>query len=148
MHLWASRLSKGRWYAFLTASGASPSEIDIVQLFQQLWASKWLIALIAALATVAALAYALLVVPTYQVDVLLRPIQTKALEAVNIEGLYAMTPREALERVGNELAAYSGRLEYFEAHPELFQQLNTEGLSPSRLSGSSTRMPSACSRRT
>ncbi len=85
--------------------GASPSEIDIVQLFQQLWASKWLIALIAALATAAALAYALLVVPTYQVDVLLRPIQTKALEAVNIEGLYAMTPREALERVGNELAA-------------------------------------------
>lgn len=110
--------------------GASPSEIDLVQLFQQLWASKWLIALIAALATAAALAYALLVVPTYQVDVLLRPIQTKALEAVNIEGLYAMTPREALERVGNELAAYSGRLEYFEAHPELFQQLNTEGLSP------------------
>ncbi|MGI0556431.1 Wzz/FepE/Etk N-terminal domain-containing protein, partial [Pseudomonas aeruginosa] len=40
--------------------GASPSEIDIVQLFQQLWASKWLIALIAALATAAALAYALL----------------------------------------------------------------------------------------
>ncbi len=56
--------------------------------------------------------------------------KAKALEAVNIEGLYAMTPREALERVGNELAAYSGRLEYFEAHPELFQQLNTEGLSP------------------
>ena len=38
---------------------------------------------IAALATAAALAYALLAVPTYQVDVLLRPIQTKALEAVN-----------------------------------------------------------------
>lgn len=148
MHLWASRLSKGRWYAFLTASGASPSEIDLVQLFQQLWASKWLIALIAALATAAALAYALLAVPTYQVDVLLRPIQTKALEAVNVNGLYALTPREALDRVGNELAAYSGRLEYFEAHPELFQQLNAEGLSPSRLSGSSTRMPSACSRRT
>lgn len=148
MHLWASRLSKGRWYAFLTASGASPSEIDLVQLFQQLWASKWLIALIAALATAAALAYALLAVPTYQVDVLLRPIQTKALEAVNVKGLYALTPREALDRVGNELAAYSGRLEYFEAHPELFQQLNAEGLSPSRLSGSSTRMPSACSRRT
>ncbi|WP_265341854.1 Wzz/FepE/Etk N-terminal domain-containing protein [Pseudomonas aeruginosa] len=53
--------------------GASPSEIDLVQLFQQLWASKWLIALIAALATAAALAYALLAVPTYQVDVLLRP---------------------------------------------------------------------------
>ncbi|MFU4536904.1 Wzz/FepE/Etk N-terminal domain-containing protein, partial [Pseudomonas aeruginosa] len=110
--------------------GASPSEIDIVQLFQQLWASKWLIALIAALATAAALAYALLAVPTYQVDVLLRPIQTKALEAVNVKGLYALTPREALDRVGNELAAYSGRLEYFEAHPELFQQLNAEGLSP------------------
>ncbi|EPK5823420.1 Wzz/FepE/Etk N-terminal domain-containing protein [Pseudomonas aeruginosa] len=110
--------------------GASPSEIDLVQLFQQLWASKWLIALIAALATAAALAYALLAVPTYQVDVLLRPIQTKALEAVNVKGLYALTPREALDRVGNELAAYSGRLEYFEAHPELFQQLNAEGLSP------------------
>ncbi|HDQ4329373.1 TPA: LPS O-antigen chain length determinant protein WzzB [Pseudomonas aeruginosa] len=110
--------------------GASPSEIDLVQLFQQLWASKWLIALIAALATAAALAYALLAVPTYQVDVLLRPIQTKALEAVNVNGLYALTPREALDRVGNELAAYSGRLEYFEAHPELFQQLNAEGLSP------------------
>ncbi|MBU8407474.1 LPS O-antigen chain length determinant protein WzzB [Pseudomonas aeruginosa] len=110
--------------------GASPSEIDLVQLFQQLWASKWLIALIAALATAAALAYALLAVPTYQVDVLLRPIQTKALEAVNVNGLYALTPREALDRVGNELAAYSGRLEYFEAHPELFQQLNAEGQSP------------------
>ncbi len=103
--------------------GASPSEIDLVQLFQQLWASKWLIALIAALATAAALAYALLAVPTYQVDV-------QALEAVNVNGLYALTPREALDRVGNELAAYSGRLEYFEAHPELFQQLNAEGLSP------------------
>lgn len=45
--------------------GASPSEIDIVQLFRQLWASKWLIALITALATAAALAYALLAVPTY-----------------------------------------------------------------------------------
>ncbi len=45
--------------------GTSPSEIDLVQLFQQLWTSKWLIALIAALATAAALAYALLAVPTY-----------------------------------------------------------------------------------
>lgn len=110
-------------------SGASSSEIGIVQLFQQLWASRWLMALITTLTTATALAYALLAIPTYQTDVLLRPTQIKALETVNAGGFYALTPRGTSDHVGNELAAYSGRLGHFGAYPEPFQQLNAGGLS-------------------
>ncbi|WP_458026829.1 Wzz/FepE/Etk N-terminal domain-containing protein, partial [Pseudomonas aeruginosa] len=82
--------------------GASPSEIDIVQLFQQLWASKWLIALIAALATAAALAYALLVVPTYQVDVLLRPRPCKnaANDDHQLPGIFSASRRPSEAQSG------------------------------------------------
>ncbi|ABR83491.2 chain-length determining protein [Pseudomonas aeruginosa] len=111
-------------------SGPERPEVDLVQLFRQLWGAKWLVASITGVGLAVAVLYLLLVVPTYEVSVLLRPIQTKALEAVNARDIYALTPREALDRVASELSAYSGRFEYFQAHPERFQQLNKDnGLS-------------------
>ncbi|MGU2312177.1 Wzz/FepE/Etk N-terminal domain-containing protein [Pseudomonas aeruginosa] len=114
------------------SSDSNHTEIDLAQLFEQCWASRRSIALITALGTGAALAYALLATPIYQVDVLLRPVQTRALEALNIKGLYSITPKQALDRVSNELTAYSGRRTYFEAHPEQFEQLEFGELSPER----------------
>lgn len=55
------------------SSDSNHTEIDLAQLFEQCWASRRSIALITALGTGAALAYALLATPIYQVDVLLRP---------------------------------------------------------------------------
>lgn len=130
------------------SSDSNHTEIDLAQLFEQCWASRRSIALITALGTGAALAYALLATPIYQVDVLLRPVQTRALEALNIKGLYSITPKQALDRVSNELTAYSGRRTYFEAHPEQFEQLEFGELSPNVPSGASAWMLSPSSSRT
>lgn len=82
-------------------SGPERPEVDLVQLFRQLWSAKWLVASITGAGLAVAVLYLLLVVPTYEVSVLLRPIQTKALEAVNARDIYALTPREALDRVAS-----------------------------------------------
>ncbi len=116
----------------LRSSDSDPTEIDLVQLLKQCWASRRLIALIAFLTTGAALAYALLATPIYQADILLRPVRSGALEAVNVKGLYGITPKQAFDRVSNELTAYAGRRVYFEAHPEQFERLERGELSPER----------------
>lgn len=55
-------------------SGTPPLEIGTVQPLQQLWTPKRLMALAVVLVIAVALVYVLLVVLTYQVDALLRPI--------------------------------------------------------------------------
>jgi chain length determinant protein (polysaccharide antigen chain regulator) len=70
----------------------SSDEIDLVVLFQSLWAQKVLIALFACVATTGAAAYAFLAPPQYEVQSFLRLASTKDLDELNRTGVYNLKP--------------------------------------------------------
>lgn len=98
-------------------------EIDLIELFQSLWAQKWLISGAAAVVAAAAGAYAFLVTPVYEVQSLLRPALIKDLDELNGTGVYTLTPADALKKVGASLDSYETRLGYFQANKSLFEGL-------------------------
>lgn len=117
-----------RW--ILIVNAVSPSmqqvtndEIDLIALFQALWAQKVLIVLITLLVGSLATAYAFLVTPEYQVQSVVRPAAIKDLDALNNTGVYTLTPEQALQRVGASLDSYDSRLEFFRANQGLFEAL-------------------------
>ena len=101
----------------------SNDEIDLIALFQALWAQKVLIVLITLLVGSLATAYAFLVTPEYQVQSVVRPAAIKDLDALNNTGVYKLTPEQALQRVGASLDSYDSRLEFFRANQGLFEAL-------------------------
>lgn len=98
-------------------------EIDLIELFQSLWAQKWLISGAAAVVAAAAGAYAFLATPVYEVQSLLRPALIKDLDELNGTGVYTLTPADALKKVGASLDSYKTRLGFFQANKNLFEGL-------------------------
>ncbi|WP_372240131.1 Wzz/FepE/Etk N-terminal domain-containing protein [Pseudomonas sp. R-28-1W-6] len=98
-------------------------EIDLIELFQSLWAQKWLISGAAAVVAAAAGAYAFLVTPVYEVQSLLRPALIKDLDELNGTAVYTLTPADALKKVGASLDSYETRLGFFQANKSLFEGL-------------------------
>lgn len=101
----------------------SNDEIDLVALFQALWAQKLLIVLVTLLVGMLAAAYAFLATPEYQVQSVLRPAVIKDLDALNRTGVYDLTPEQAMQRVGASLESYDSRLEFFRSNQALFEAL-------------------------
>lgn len=98
-------------------------EIDLAALFHALWEQKLLIALVAVLVGMLAAAYAFLATPEYQVKSVLRPAAIKDLDALSRTGVYKLTPKQAMRRVGASLESYDSRLEFFRANQGLFEAL-------------------------
>lgn len=98
-------------------------EIDLIELFQSLWAQKWLISGAAAVVAAAAGAYAFLATPVYEVQSLLRPALIKDLDELNNTGVYTLTPADALKKVGASLDSYETRFGFFQANKSLFEGL-------------------------
>lgn len=105
-------------------------EIDLIELFRALWAQKVAIIGITLLVGMIGLAYALFATRYYSVESVLRPAAIKDLDELNLLGIYALSPAQALEKVGAELSSYENRLSFFLANPALFESLQKEGRSP------------------
>jgi len=104
-------------------------EIDLLALFQSLWAQKYLIVAITCVVALCAGGYAFNVTPTYQVQSMLRPAPLKDLDELNSTGVYSLTPEEALSRVGAALDSYGTRSQFFQSNRELFSPLQSAGRS-------------------
>lgn len=102
---------------------APSDEIDLAALFRALWQQKLLIALVTVLVGVMAAAYAFLATPEYQVQSVLRPAAIKDLDALNRTGVYELTPKQSMQRVGASLESYDSRLEFLRANQGLFEAL-------------------------
>ncbi|WPC06766.1 Wzz/FepE/Etk N-terminal domain-containing protein [Pseudomonas benzenivorans] len=98
-------------------------EVDLAALFHSLWEQKRLIALVTALISMMAAAYAFLATPEYEVQSVLRPAAIKDLDALSRTGVYKLTPEQAMQRVGATLESYDTRLEFFRANQGLFEAL-------------------------
>ena len=105
-------------------------EIDLIELFQSLWAQKWLISGAAAVVAAAAGAYAFLATPVYEVQSLLRPALIKDLDELNGTGVYTLTPADALKKVGASLDSYETRMGFFQTNRALFEGLAKPDRSP------------------
>lgn len=108
---------------------AVKDEIDLVELIHSLWEQRLLVGLVTLLVTVAAAAYVFLVTPEYQVQSVLRPAGLQDLDILNSSDVYALTPEQALQRVGAALESFERRLEYFRANPKLFEVWRKPGSS-------------------
>ncbi|MFI8608346.1 Wzz/FepE/Etk N-terminal domain-containing protein [Pseudomonas sp. NPDC077649] len=102
---------------------APSDEIDLAALFHSLWEQKWLVALVTLLVGLAAVTYAFLATPEYQVQSVLRPAAIKDLDALNGTDIYELEPAQAMRRVGAALESYDSRLEFFRANQGLFEAL-------------------------
>lgn len=94
-------------------SRTGSDEIDLVELFRSLWVQKWLIAGATAACGCLAAAYAFLATPVYEVQSLLRPALVKDLDELNGTGIYELSAKSALQRVGASLDSYETRLGFF-----------------------------------
>ena len=106
------------------------AEIDVLDLFHSFWQQKVLIAVTTAAVAAIAVGYVLVAQPIYQASTLLRPAAINELDALNRSEVYTLPPAEALLKVGAALDSYETRLNYFRAHPDLFEPLAKKGLSP------------------
>lgn len=104
-------------------------EIDLFELAENLWKEKILIALVTAVVTFIALAYALLATPQYQTQSTVRPPALKSLDELNGLEIVEMEPEEALAKVAAELDSYDARFEYYRNNRELFTELESENRS-------------------
>lgn len=107
----------------------STDEIDLFALIQSLWQQKKLIAGTTAAVGALALGYAFLAPSVYQASTVLRPAAINELDALNRSEVYKLPPTDALLKVGSALDSYETRLNYFEAHQELFKPLEKKGIS-------------------
>lgn len=108
---------------------APDDEIDLLALIQSLFQQKYLILAITGLFTLAAVAYTFLATPYYQVQSILRPVDSGSLDELNGTGVYQLTPTEALTRIGAGLSSYERRLAFFRDNQALFEGLAVPGRS-------------------
>ncbi len=107
----------------------SDDEIDLLALIHSLLRQKYLILAVAGVVTLAAVAYAFLATPYYQVQSVLRPVDQGSLDELNGTGVYQLTPAEALTRIGAGLSSYENRLAFFRDNQALFAGLAMPGRS-------------------
>lgn len=107
----------------------TPDEIDLIQLISALWKHKTLIIAVTLLVGLLGLAYALLATPYFSVQSVLRPAAIKDLDELNHLGVYKLSPKQALAKVGIALDSYENRLNYFRDNQHLFAELANPGQS-------------------
>jgi LPS O-antigen subunit length determinant protein (WzzB/FepE family) len=110
-------------------SNAADDEIDLFELAQSIWQERILVFIVTAAVTVLALIYALVATPVYQTASILKPAKIKDLDELNSLGVYALTPGEALNRVGAALESYEVRFGFFQENQALFEPILREGRS-------------------
>lgn len=103
----------------------NPDEIDLLELFQSLWAQKLSILLVTGIVALVAAAYTVFATPYYEVTSMLRPAPIKNLDELNSTGVYTLEPEKALQRVGAALDSYETRVAFFNNNRELFEPLRT-----------------------
>lgn len=111
------------------ASRLHSDEIDLAELVQSLWRQRVLIAVVTGVVTLAALLYALLATPVYQVQSVLRPAQMRDLDMLNATGLYPLDTLNALREVGIGLESYDTRWAFYRDNAGLFEGLREPGVS-------------------
>lgn len=98
-------------------------EIDLFEILSSLWKGKFSILLIAAVATACSFLLAFSVSPTFQIKTVVREGSQDSFYALNLSGVYSVTPKEMLNRVGAKLDSYDARLRFFDKNQDIFQSL-------------------------
>lgn len=114
-------------------------EIDLFELFENLWEQKWLIAVVTALCTGVAIAYALLATPVYQASARLLPPLSADIAPLNQGRTQAGLPRVGVDEVytlvKRNLNSGSSRLWFFNEHYRPYrEEQGTDGPRDSMLS--------------
>lgn len=103
------------------------SETDLVWLLSALWKQKTLIATVTLMVGVIGFAYAAWAPRFYVVQSVLRPAAIKDFDELNHTGIYKLSPKQALDRVGAALDSYENRLSFFRDNQLLFAELAQPG---------------------
>ena len=72
---------------------------EVKELIGSIWSQRPIVLLFTALTVTAAIAYALLATPEYEVETTLRPVPMADLDELNEAGLYRIQPNEALNNI-------------------------------------------------
>ncbi len=103
--------------------------VEVKELIGSLWDQRAIILLFTALTVTAAIAYALLATPEYEVETTVRPVPLADLDELNESGLYKLLPKDALNIVGSSMQSYDVRLKFFQANPQYLAPLQAPGQS-------------------
>jgi LPS O-antigen subunit length determinant protein (WzzB/FepE family) len=102
---------------------------EVKELIGSLWSQRPIVLLFTALTVTAAIAYALLATPEYEVETTVRPVPMADLDELNESGLYKILPNDALNNVGSSMQSYDVRLKFFQANPQFLAPLQVPGQS-------------------
>lgn len=108
-------------------SALSYDEIDLREIFRNVWSQKKLILGVTVGFGFLAVAYAFLATPEYQVNSVLRPAAVNELDALNRSEIYQLPPNDALTKVGASLESYDTRLGFFRENQRLFKEFERPG---------------------
>jgi LPS O-antigen subunit length determinant protein (WzzB/FepE family) len=103
--------------------------VEVKELIGSLWDQRAIILLFTALTVTAAIAYALLATPEYEVETTVRPVPLADLDELNESGLYKLLPKDALNIIGSSMQSYDVRLKFFQANPQYLAPLQAPGQS-------------------
>lgn len=103
--------------------------VEVKELIGSLWDQRAIILLFTALTVTAAIAYALLATPEYEVETTVRPVPLADLDELNESGLYKLMPKDALNIIGSSMQSYDVRLKFFQANPQYLAPLQAPGQS-------------------
>lgn len=102
---------------------------EVKELIGSLWSQRAIVLLFTALTVTAAIGYALLATPEYEVETFVRPVPLADLDELNESGLYKILPSDALNIVGSSMQSYDVRLKFFQANPQFLAPLQAPGQS-------------------
>jgi LPS O-antigen subunit length determinant protein (WzzB/FepE family) len=102
---------------------------EVKELIDSLWDQRAIVLLFMALTLTAAIAYALLATPEYEVETTVRPVPLADLDELNESGIYKLLPNEALDNIGSSMQSYDVRLKFFQANPQYLAPLQAPGQS-------------------
>ncbi|WP_322616250.1 Wzz/FepE/Etk N-terminal domain-containing protein [Pseudomonas sp. BIC9C] len=100
---------------------------EVKELIGSLWDQRAIVLLFTALTVTAAIAYALLATPEYEVETYVRPVPLADLDELNESGLYKLLPKDALNNIGASMQSYYVRLKFFQANPQYLAPLQAPG---------------------
>lgn len=103
--------------------------VEVKELIGSLWDQRAIVLLFTALTVTAAIAYALLATPEYEVETYVRPVPVADLDELNESGLYKLLPKDALNNIGSSMQSYDVRLKFFKANPQYLAPLQAPGQS-------------------
>lgn len=105
------------------------NEIDITELVQSIWKQRAIVLLFTGIGFTAAVLYATLATPVFEVSTSIRPVSTTNLDELNESGLYKIDPLEALQRIGSAMESYDVRLKFFTTYPQYLAPIQVAGSS-------------------